>query len=455
MPRDRAANAAIRAERKRQILAAATAVFAAGGIARATMQQVAAEAGVSPGLLYRHFRSKDELVRAVLRPALAGPFGLVANAPQGDPDATLLHLSKGLLRAVQEQPVRYQLYFASFLQPAVAPVVAALRAELRDRARALDELLAGAFRARGDDDPASAAVWFRAALNGLALALIRGEPLDVDAAAARLLAPAGAAAAAPAPAARPQARVPTISPLDAEVIRRLHPELGVPEPAPSTDELLARAPELRVRRARDTVVAYARVARSEDVLHVRELVTDPAARRQGHGRRLLRAIAQEAAAAGARRWRLHVKADNAAAIALYRSLGMRERARTAAIAFEDGSLRLLPRYRGEIAPAASGAAEQLGELWDRVAPRAGEPVLVARAGDGGALEGVLAGDGPVRVAARTRGALGGLLRSASAGGTRVALVPEKGREARWALSGGGTLRFVLVELEGSLRRFSK
>jgi AcrR family transcriptional regulator len=55
-------------ERRRQaILEAAARVFGARGYAGATVAQIAHEAGVSAGLLYQFYRSKDELLDVVLQ----------------------------------------------------------------------------------------------------------------------------------------------------------------------------------------------------------------------------------------------------------------------------------------------------------------------------------------------------------------------------------------------------
>jgi AcrR family transcriptional regulator len=51
--------------RRAHILTAATRVFARRGCAEATMQDVAAEAGLSVGAIYRYYPGKDELVQAV------------------------------------------------------------------------------------------------------------------------------------------------------------------------------------------------------------------------------------------------------------------------------------------------------------------------------------------------------------------------------------------------------
>ena len=60
-----------RAERREQILAAATRAFARGGFAKTGLDVVAAEAGVTPAILYRHFASKADLYREVLDSAYA------------------------------------------------------------------------------------------------------------------------------------------------------------------------------------------------------------------------------------------------------------------------------------------------------------------------------------------------------------------------------------------------
>ena len=55
-----------RAERREQILAAATQAFARNGFAATSLDDIAAEAGISRVILYRHFESKTDLYRASL-----------------------------------------------------------------------------------------------------------------------------------------------------------------------------------------------------------------------------------------------------------------------------------------------------------------------------------------------------------------------------------------------------
>src|SRR5215472_8260165 len=93
-----------RAERRDQILAAATRAFARSGFAATSLDEVAAEAGVSRVILYRHFESKADLYRAVLDHAcsrLASAVGVEFNASTMD----------ALLGAAAEDPDGFRLVF--------------------------------------------------------------------------------------------------------------------------------------------------------------------------------------------------------------------------------------------------------------------------------------------------------------------------------------------------------
>lgn len=54
------------AARRRQILSAALACFSRAGFHRTSMQDIFDEADLSPGAVYSYFKSKDDLVRAII-----------------------------------------------------------------------------------------------------------------------------------------------------------------------------------------------------------------------------------------------------------------------------------------------------------------------------------------------------------------------------------------------------
>ncbi|MGG3574553.1 TetR/AcrR family transcriptional regulator [Bacillus gobiensis] len=69
----------IRGERKEQIMEAALKVFARRGIIGTKMSLIATEAGISPGLLYRYFKSKDELFNTLVQNAMKEAVSEIGN----------------------------------------------------------------------------------------------------------------------------------------------------------------------------------------------------------------------------------------------------------------------------------------------------------------------------------------------------------------------------------------
>jgi AcrR family transcriptional regulator len=94
-----------RAERREQLLAAATQAFARTGFAATSLDDIAEAAGISRVLLYRHFDSKTELYRAVLDRAIAR-----LTAAVGTRDYTYASID-ALLAAAAEDPDGFRLLF--------------------------------------------------------------------------------------------------------------------------------------------------------------------------------------------------------------------------------------------------------------------------------------------------------------------------------------------------------
>lgn len=94
-----------RTARREQILAAATRTFARSGFAATSLDDVAAEAGVSRVILYRHFESKADLYRAVLDRACSR---LIAAVGVGDYTSDSID---ALMAAAVEDPAGFRLLF--------------------------------------------------------------------------------------------------------------------------------------------------------------------------------------------------------------------------------------------------------------------------------------------------------------------------------------------------------
>ena len=135
MPRTQAANERARDEQRTKILNSAKSVFARRGLA-ATMAEVAAEAGVSQGLAYRYFASKDELYRALVRETL-----LSSGLPEpmsGTPAAQLELLVSRLLQVRREHPEFVQILYRVLSD---RPAQDDLREAARKRLEVLTNLL--------------------------------------------------------------------------------------------------------------------------------------------------------------------------------------------------------------------------------------------------------------------------------------------------------------------------
>ena len=94
-----------RADRRAQILDAATRAFARAGFAATGLDDVAAEAGITRVLLYRHFDSKADLYRAVLDRACQHLENRVGSDDFDD------QAIPALLRAAAEDPDAFRLLF--------------------------------------------------------------------------------------------------------------------------------------------------------------------------------------------------------------------------------------------------------------------------------------------------------------------------------------------------------
>jgi AcrR family transcriptional regulator len=101
-----------RAERREQILAAATEAFARSGFAATSLDDVATEAGITRVILYRHFDSKTDLYQGVLDRMCARLDANVDEPVGGFTNASI----DGLLAAAIESPAGFRLLFQHALR---------------------------------------------------------------------------------------------------------------------------------------------------------------------------------------------------------------------------------------------------------------------------------------------------------------------------------------------------
>ena len=165
MPLSPQQNQQLRAESVRRLLAAARTVFVRLGYDRATIRDIAQEAGVAQGLLYNYFRSKDDLLREVFHAGVRDVAeSLDAGAAAADPSRALELVIRRGLEIVREHRDFWLLSYMLRFQPRTRVLgeeltawTAAVRAQLEVKLRAI-----------GHRDAAALARVLFAAIDGVA-----------------------------------------------------------------------------------------------------------------------------------------------------------------------------------------------------------------------------------------------------------------------------------------------
>src|ERR1700736_5124830 len=100
-----------KADRKRQLLAHAKQLFLKHGYQSTTTEKIAAAAGVTEPVLYRHFESKKALFLEVLQEIRGATLQRwnTETASVGDPLAKLHAIADNYLGSTREHPVEYRI----------------------------------------------------------------------------------------------------------------------------------------------------------------------------------------------------------------------------------------------------------------------------------------------------------------------------------------------------------
>jgi AcrR family transcriptional regulator len=182
-PRTAVANEQIKEARREAILAAARRVFARSGLAATRTGDIAAEAGVSQGLLYHYFQTKDALFTEVVEAALRGTSELTGAARQASGSAweRLCNLCQQMVAGVLEYP-EFPLVVVQAFTSASVPEAARVaieqygRQSLADITALIQEGQVEGTVAAGD--PVELAIAFSACIQGLAMSRLQSGSSD-------------------------------------------------------------------------------------------------------------------------------------------------------------------------------------------------------------------------------------------------------------------------------------
>ena len=125
MPRTKEQFEEIRKSSRQKILDAALEVFAKQGYHSATVDAIAKTAGISKGLMYNYFKSKDEVLNELMigmMEALMCEYMPLKPSKKFAKDDIIKFINVGI-DIVLQKPYYWKLYFSVFAQPEVMSMV--------------------------------------------------------------------------------------------------------------------------------------------------------------------------------------------------------------------------------------------------------------------------------------------------------------------------------------------
>ncbi len=166
-PRTKEQFETIRSNRKYEILSSALEMFARHGYHQASISKIASNAGISKGLLYNYFNSKEDLLKAVIRhgiEGLKGSFHDITN--ELDTPEELMIFIKGGFNIMKQESHFYKLYFTVILQKEAYKII---RDNYKEIIGPLLNDIAYYFKAKGDPHPLEKAMVLGALLDGVGI----------------------------------------------------------------------------------------------------------------------------------------------------------------------------------------------------------------------------------------------------------------------------------------------
>lgn len=155
----------IRGFRKKEIMDAALELFAQEGFYSTSISKIATKAGVSKGLLYNYFDSKEELIKEIIFKGIDKINWFFD--PNKDGFLTrqeMKYFLDEMFQALQDEPLYWRLYFNLFFQPHVMKLVEKRLSILIHRYM---KMLFQYFESSGSADPETDAIFFGALLDGI------------------------------------------------------------------------------------------------------------------------------------------------------------------------------------------------------------------------------------------------------------------------------------------------
>ena len=169
----------IREIKKKLILDTSLELFANEGYYPTSISKIAKAAGISKGLIYNYFESKEDIIRTIVMQGISDLVDLFD--PNKDGVLTkdeIRYFIEEMFETVKRDQHFWKLYFMIFMQPPVLKLVEKPFSELLHNSM---DMLVEYFRNQGHEDPESEAILLGAILDGIGFHFVMnpdGFPID-------------------------------------------------------------------------------------------------------------------------------------------------------------------------------------------------------------------------------------------------------------------------------------
>jgi len=165
MPRTEKQFEEIREIRKEQIKDVALAIICEEGVQRTSISKIAERAGISKGLLYNYYESKEELIKEIMFDGI----DRITEVFDPNHDGVLtrdeaIYFINGLFDMLRSNLRYWRLYFTVMLQPSVMEII---RDKLLEKLDPYTKTIMSYYISNGSDNPIADTRLVLAALDGL------------------------------------------------------------------------------------------------------------------------------------------------------------------------------------------------------------------------------------------------------------------------------------------------
>ena len=163
-PRTEEQNEEIRQQSRKKILGAALHAFALKGFAQCSMEYIAKKAGISKGLAYNYFSSKDTLLEEVMLDGFKTIEQLLAKAFVPDPLQTLINMLDVFFESFEKDKEFWTIYIRVGTQPEIMDKMKNFHESKSDE---IIQSMTHLFKQLGAEDPEAEAFVFSAYFEGV------------------------------------------------------------------------------------------------------------------------------------------------------------------------------------------------------------------------------------------------------------------------------------------------